>query len=249
MKVLVIQPKIGMGDMIIYLPYIHAISQKYQSPISLLVKNNSRAKELLDDDEHIDEIIPLDRTKDKSGSHDGVKGFFKLAKEIKNKKFDRIFIFNGSLRFFLIAKIAGIKNISQYPLFQKKDNIYMSAKIFIEQELNIIVPTQPILKLKKDKVMQAKNKFENDFKHICLGVSASGPTKRWGINNYIKLCQKINSKFPCKFYLAGGNNDLDLISKIFKSEIGPECFSFTNLMQKKYATTLYHFQYINYNFL
>ena len=27
MKVLVIQPKIGMGDMVIYLPYIHAISK------------------------------------------------------------------------------------------------------------------------------------------------------------------------------------------------------------------------------
>ena len=31
MKVLVIQPKIGMGDMIIYLPYIHAISKKYEN--------------------------------------------------------------------------------------------------------------------------------------------------------------------------------------------------------------------------
>ena len=30
MKVLVIQPKIGMGDMVIYLPYIHAISKKYR---------------------------------------------------------------------------------------------------------------------------------------------------------------------------------------------------------------------------
>ena len=43
MKVLVIQPKIGMGDMVIYLPYIHAISEKYQTPVSILVKENSRA--------------------------------------------------------------------------------------------------------------------------------------------------------------------------------------------------------------
>ena len=38
MKVLVIQPKIGMGDMIIYLPYIHVISQEYQTGVSILVK-------------------------------------------------------------------------------------------------------------------------------------------------------------------------------------------------------------------
>ena len=62
MKVLVIQPKIGMGDMIIYLPYIHAISKKYNKGISILVKDNSKAKELCSDDSHIEEILTLDRT-------------------------------------------------------------------------------------------------------------------------------------------------------------------------------------------
>ena len=57
MKVLVIQPKIGMGDMVIYLPYIHAISKKYQTPVSILVKENSRANQLLSDDKHIDEFL------------------------------------------------------------------------------------------------------------------------------------------------------------------------------------------------
>ena len=32
----------------------------------------------------------------------------------------------------MISKIAGIKNISQYPLFRKKDNIVTTAKIFTE---------------------------------------------------------------------------------------------------------------------
>ena len=75
MKVLVIQPKIGMGDMIIYLPYIHAISKKYGVSVSILVKENSRAKELLAEDNHIEEIILLDRNKEYLGSHDGIKGF------------------------------------------------------------------------------------------------------------------------------------------------------------------------------
>ena len=44
MKVLVIQPKIGMRDMVIYLPYIHAIAKKFQTSVSILVKENSRAK-------------------------------------------------------------------------------------------------------------------------------------------------------------------------------------------------------------
>ena len=229
MKVLVIQPKIGMGDMVIYLPYIHAISKKYQKPISILVKENSRANQLLLDDKHIDEIIILDRTKDNSGSHDGLSGFFKLSKEIKSKNFDKVFIFNSSLRYLLISKIAKIKNISQYPLFRKKDNIVTSAKIFTENELNAIVSTEPKLNINQDRIDNAKQNFSNEYKHVCLGISASGPTKRWDINNFIKLCCKINNKIPTKFYLAAGNNDKDLINQLIKSEIGSNCVSFENL--------------------
>ena len=91
MKVLVIQPKIGMGDMVIYFPYIHAISKKYQTPVSILVKENSRANQLLAEDKHIKEILILDRTKNNSGTHDGFLGFFKLSKDgLKKRNFTNL---------------------------------------------------------------------------------------------------------------------------------------------------------------
>ena len=233
MKVLVIQPKIGMGDMVIYLPYIHAISKKYQMPVSILVKENSRANQLLAEDQHIDEIILLDRSKNNSGSHDGLSGFIKLSKEIKLKNFDKVFIFNSSLRYLLISKLAGIKNISQYPLFRKKDNIVTSAKIFTEYELGSIVSTQPELKINQESFNKVNQSFSKEFKHICLGISASGPTKRWNIENFITLCKKVNEKIPSKFYLAAGNNDKELIDKFLNSEISKNCTSFQDLKIKE----------------
>ena len=229
MKVLVIQPKIGMGDMVIYLPYIHAISKKYKTAVSILVKENSRANQLLAEDRHIKEILILDRTKNNTGTHDGFLGFFKLSRDLKLKEFDKVFIFNSSLRYLLISKIAGIKNISQYPLFRKKDNVVTSAKIFTENELGNIVSTQPELIVNDDKVNKAKQKFSNEFKHICLGISASGPTKRWDIKKYIKLCININARTPSKFYLAAGNNDKDLIDQFLNSELSNNCISFKDL--------------------
>ena len=229
MKVLVIQPKIGMGDMVIYLPYIHAISKKYQTSVSILVKENSRAGQLLTDDKHIDEIIILDRLKNNNGIHDGVFGFLRLSKELRKRQFDKVFIYNGSLRYLLISKLAGIKNVAQYPLFRKKDNIVTSAKIFTENELNIIVSTQSILSLNKEKSEKARNSFSKDFKHICIGISASGPTKRWNIKKFIKLCEMINDKLPSKFYLAAGNNDQGLINEVLSSAIGKNCISFKDL--------------------
>ena len=225
MKVLVIQPKIGMGDMIIYLPYIHAISEEYQTGVSILVKNNSRASELLKDDRHVNEIINLDRKIDSSGSHDGIRGFFNLVNILKEKRFDKVFIFHSSLRYFLIVKLAGIKKIAQYPLFTKKDNIVLSAKILTERELNIVISTKPSLFLNENKISDAKKNFSKNFKHICLGISASGPTKRWGVRNFINLCEKINEKFPAKFYLAAGIKDKILIEEVINSKIGKNCIS------------------------
>ena len=229
MKVLVIQSKIGMGDMVIYLPYIHAISKKYQTPVSILVKENSRANQLLVDDKHIDEIIILDRTKNNKGTHDGFSGFLKLIKDLKKREYDKVFIYNASLRYLLISKLAGIKIISQYPLFRKKDNIVTSAKIFTESELNTIISTKPILQIDHKKNYKLQNDFSKDMKHICLGISASGPTKRWHIKNFIKLSKGINEKISSKFYLAAGHDDQDLIDEILNSKIGKNCISFKDL--------------------
>ena len=222
MQILIIQPKIGMGDMVIYLPYIHAISKKYKKSVSLLVKDNSRARELLADDNHIRDIITLKK------EMDGIGGIFQLSKELKKRNFDKIFIFNSSLRYNLIARLAGIREIYQYPLFKSKDNIVISAKIFTENITNQIVSTEPSLIIKKK-----DNNLDRSYKHICLGISASGPTKKWDINNYIKLAEKINKEKKCKFYIAGGKNDIDLINKFKNSSVGKDSLSFEKMNIKE----------------
>ncbi len=229
MKVLILINKVGLGDCIIHINYMHEISKKYGKPVSILAKENTRAKDLFLDDPHISEVITLDRLNDNNGCHDGLSGFFKLAKDIKEKKFDKVFIFNSSIRYFLICKFAGIKKIAQYPLFRKKgQHVVNTAKIFTENELNKIVSTQPNLLISEKKILKAKKDMSQSHKNIVLGISASGPTKRWGIKNFIKLIEKINEKYPSKFYLAAGKNDQRLIDEILNSNIGSNCISLNN---------------------
>ena len=231
MKVLVIQQRIGIGDMIIFLPYIHAISKKFHCKVSLLVKKNSRAEEICIDDKHVGEIICLDIKKNNSGKHNGWTGFFKLQEEIKKREFDKVFIFNSSLKFYLLTKLAGIKSIYQYPLFLKKNNIVQTAKKLIQDSIKENISTQPFLYLEEKKIKEAKNKyqFNINFNHICIGFSASGPTKRWPIENYIKLAEELNKKKQCKFYLAGGKSDDELFKKFLSSSIANNCISFRDL--------------------
>ena len=215
MKVLILINKVGLGDCIIHLNYIHEISKKYEKPVSILAKENTRAIDLFQDDPHIKEVITLDRLEDDTGTHDGFNGFIKLIKDIKEKKFDKVFIFNSSVRYFLVCKFAGIKKIAQYPLFKKKgQHVVNTAKIFTESEIGKIVSTQPKLFVNQDKILKAQKKMSLNYKSIVLGISASGPTKRWEIKNFIKLSEKINQKFPSKFYLAAGKNDQRLINEM-----------------------------------
>ena len=61
MKILAIQNRIGIGDLILFLPYVYSISKKFNIPINLLVRESTKAKQLLKNSSYIDEIIILDR--------------------------------------------------------------------------------------------------------------------------------------------------------------------------------------------
>ena len=231
MKILVIQPRMGIGDMVLFLSYIRAIAEKEKFPVSILVKKSSRATDFLKNDKHIDRIITLDR-KRRSGIHDGIFGFFNLIKTLKKENFEKVYIFSSSLRYALIANFSGIKKIYQYSLFKKQgQNIVTTAKKFTEQILSTQVSTEPKLYLDQKLINEVKKQysFSEEFKHICIGLSASGPTKRWDIEKFIATFTKISKEIPCKFYLAGGKNDLPLIEKFKNTSLGKDSISFENM--------------------
>ena len=57
MRILAIQNRMGIGDTVIFLPYIQKISEKFNTPVNLLVKKSSKADQFLDQTNYIDKII------------------------------------------------------------------------------------------------------------------------------------------------------------------------------------------------
>ena len=211
----------GIGDLCILIANMHAISKSIGKPVVVLAQKSTRASSILKNDPHVKEVIELDK-----------KGFLNIIKKIKPYKFDQSYIFSDSMRLYLIAKTSGIKEIFHYKFFSKKGkNFYKTAKEFTEETLNVEVDSQSKIYCDKDDIEQAKKKFNisDSTINIVAGISASGETKRWNINNYIKLFENLNTKFKCKFFLAGGPNDEDLIQKITSSSIGDKCISFSKM--------------------
>jgi len=220
-KALVIIKSMGIGDLVILTANIHAISKSINGPVVLMAQKNTNATDILKNDPHVEEIIDLDK-----------KGFFSIIKKIKSKNFDRSYIYSDSIRLFLISKFSKIKKIFHYKFFSKKEkNFYKTAKEFTEKILDTHINHESKIYCKNSEVMEARKKFNisNKTKNIVCGISASGPTKRWDIKNYIKLFEEINNKFLCKFFIAAGPKDEDLVKEIMNSPFGEKCISFSKM--------------------
>ena len=235
MKILTVQNRMGIGDMVIFLPYIEAIAKNFGVPVSILVKENSKAIQFLGDNRNIDKIIILDRdNKNKNGRHDGIIGFFNLVKDLKKYSFDKIFIFNSSLRFNLMARIAGIQSIHQYKLFEKKNqHIINAAKNFIKKEINLDIKSDPQISIDQKLVDETKFKYKiNDNQlNILLGIGGSGDTKRIPSKIFINFMELVSKNYDCKFFLATGKNkeEQKILNEVLNTSFKEKCFQLDDL--------------------
>jgi heptosyltransferase-2 len=235
MRILAVQNRMGIGDMVIFLPFIEAISKKFDIPVSILVKESSKAIQFLKYNKIIDQIIILDRgNKIKNGSHDGIVGSFNLIKDLKKYNFDKIFIFNSSFRFNIIARTAGIKDIYQYPLFHKKNqHIINTAKKFLKRELSLEVESDPKILIDDKLIKESKSKYKigNEEINILLGIGGSGPTKRIPAKIFIDFMNLAVEKYKCKFFLATGKNtdEQKILHEILDTKHKDKCYPLDEL--------------------
>ena len=238
MKILAVQNRMGIGDTVIFLPFIKALSKKYNSPISILVKENTKAEQFLDQTNYIDKILLLERDRNNNNKHGGFFGTFKLINYIKKYNFDKIFIFNSSLRFYLIAKLCGIPEIYQYPLLKKTDqHIIDTPKKFLKDKLNIEVNENPEIQINNSIISNTIDKYKinkNDI-NILLGIGGSGPTKRVPSKIFLTFIDKITKVKKCKFFLATGKNSEEqvILNEILESKYKNNCVPLDNLSIKE----------------
>ena len=211
----------GIGDANILLSNVHHISKEINNPVTVLAQKTTGAKAIFKHDPHVNNIIDL-----------GKKDFFNIINKIKTEKFDQCYIYSDSIRLYLIAKLSGIKKIYHYPFFSKKGkNFYKTAQEFTEKILQKKINSASKIYWNKDDIEETKSKYNitNDTKNYIIVPSASGETKRWPINNFIKLIEELNKKHQSKFFIAAGPNDENLVKKIMDSPIGKRCISLCNL--------------------
>ena len=220
-KALIVQTRPGIGDLCMFLPYVQQIKEHNKDfAFTLVTKKRTAAKQILKYEQSVSQIVYLEDetiaiTKSK------INNFFKLLNFIKKNNFSKIYIMHFSIFWFLLAKISGIKNIYKYGILKKNVDIYLNA---LEQNKRWL--QDPNLS-SQTKIVYPQNNSKNN-NQIIIGIGSSGPTKKWPTENYIELIKKINDK-NIKFYLAGGNNEIEnqiankIINEIKENRIESLC--------------------------
>ena len=209
MKIGVFLNYIGLGANLLHLSYCHEIAKKY-GPVTIvtLCKNLEIA---LKGDPLIKEIVFLE-----GKNYKRILDVFKLSKKLEIYSFNKLYIFYPSVRTYLAAKIANITEVYSYPFFKKKKlHLVDAAKNFTEKSININnCPTETNLFIRNEKKDLAKKEMDLDLYNIVIGAGSSGPTTKWGANNYTNLINKLNLKDNYFFYILCGPEE-----KIISDEI------------------------------
>ena len=195
-KLLVIQARPGIGDLCVFLPFIHKLCEKYKDyEVTLITKKRTRANELLKHDPFIKNILYL-------SDENRFKLNLDLFKKIRRGKFEKAFIMHYGLRYYFLCKLSFIKNIKYYGIFKKNESIVQK----ISNETKKWIGDKNIIF--EPKIFLGKKPLKK--KYICLGIGGSGNNKKWKIDYFKKLIEKIslNSKNNNTFILAGGVNEL-----------------------------------------
>ena len=209
----------GLGANLLHLSYCHQIAKKFgKVELITLCPNLNR---VLIDDPLIKSVNYLDKF------HRNFFDIINLSVFIKKFNFENIFIFYPGLRQFLSCKIAGIKNIYHYPLFNKKNlHLVNAAKNFTEKSLKIEnCPTETKIFIDHSKIEKYKL---SDRKKIILGIGSSGPTTKWGYDNFASLINELNKIGDYYFYLLCGSDEENGAKKIINQIEKKNCESLSS---------------------
>ena len=199
---------VGLGANLLHLSYCHQIAKKY-GPVTIITLCRN-LKEALTDDPLIKEVYYLDKYQKK------FIDIFRLSRVLKKFSFQNLLIFYPSLRIYIAAKIAGIKDIYSYKFFKKKNlHLVNAAKSLTKKFLNNDdCQTETDFFIKDERILKINNEFSKNSYRIVLGVGSSGPTTRWGSDNFAKLIHKLNEIGDFFFLILCGPNE-----KVIEHEI------------------------------
>ncbi|MFH1791406.1 MAG: lipopolysaccharide heptosyltransferase II [Candidatus Omnitrophota bacterium] len=216
-----------IGDVLFTTPFIKAVRDRYPDARIVCIVA-PRAKELLETNPHINEIIEYDE----KTVHKGLVRKLALVGRLRREKFDIVFLLHRSMTRALICLLGGVKRRVGYSY--KKRNFLLTHRVReavasqhrIEYFLGMARKAgadEPYSRLElyltPEDVKYAdgffkKNKLTGGDTVIAVNPGGNWDPKRWPPEKYAELCDLLIQRLKARVVVTGAEKDIDLYLKI-----------------------------------
>ena len=238
MRVALVQPLPGIGDMIWHLPHIRAVAAWLGQPVTLIAKPRSLAAEILAGDPAVGDIMWVDLNPDgRRGAHDGIGGFFRLTAALRARRFDMMLMLHHSDTIAAAAMLAGVPDRRGYgwgaqrwflnhgpylPPEVKKLHQHTRATRYLAAAGIPLPSAEPRLAVPEPLVAEAQGRLAAVPRpFIAIGIGASEPSRQFGAERLADLARALLAAGWPAVVLLGGPGEQALADEIMV-RMGPD---------------------------
>ena len=237
MKICIFYTSPKLGDLILQLPAIKAISKKFNTKVSICINAHIGIKDILKEQDYIDEVIENYFRRGKYFFSD----LWKLVVELKKKNFEYSYILEKTKAPAFASIIAKIKTIYGFGIGSQKYFINASVSLnkndlrynYTEQSIRFLKKLDidinfkdKFISLNKIKNLSFLKSFEKYPKPwVCFGVDSTEINRIWPQKNFAYLADSLIKKNLAKtIFIINAQNYENYFQNIQNSSEYPNNF-------------------------
>lgn len=225
LRVAVIQPLPGIGDMVWHLPHLRAIAAHVGRPVTLVTKPGSRADELLAAEPSVAGILWLHGRTKAGGAGGGPR---RLVAELRDGGFDAAVLLHHSVTLARVAARAGIACRLGYgigwqrlflthppflPTTPTPVHPFRQASAWLAAAGIAMAADEPDLPVTPEAAATVAARLGVQ-RYVALGIGSSEANKQWGASRFAELAEGLRAVGWPALVLVGGPAEAALAADI-----------------------------------
>ena len=221
---LLVQPRVGIGDMVWHLPHIRALACHTGGRVTLLVRPRSLAQQLVGAGDGVTGFLQLERDQwGGEGRHQGVLGFRQLVADLRACRCDAAVLLTRSRGLALAAALAGIPRrygygvgpqrlwLNRQPYLPKADHaLHPFGQAGAWLRAAGVAPGETEPRLAVTDASSARVRAHLCFgaqPFVAFGIGASDAWKKWDLSAFAALATELLDLGWPALVLVGGEAD------------------------------------------
>ena len=232
-RLALVQPRVGIGDMVWHLPHIRALAHAFGGRVTLVARPRSQAAQLVGPEDGISDIFWVQRDQwTPQGRHQGLRGMVRLVADLRERRFDAAVLLTRSRVLTLAAAAAGIpcrwgygiraqrlllNQLPYLPEAARKLHPYDQATAWLTAAGITLTEAEPRLQVSDESraAVHAQLGVGSDAP-VVLGIASSDAWKQWPIPAFADLAaQLLDAGWPA-LALVGGAAEREIADAIMQ---------------------------------